>query len=46
MDPDDFDQTQAIALDDQDYNDDTDELAPDGDKKPVRSVFFFFFHPT
>ncbi|GFS13842.1 mediator of DNA damage checkpoint protein 1-like isoform X1, partial [Elysia marginata] len=35
MDPDDFDQTQAIVLDDQDYNDDTDDLAPDGDKKPV-----------
>ncbi|GFS15803.1 mediator of DNA damage checkpoint protein 1 [Elysia marginata] len=35
MDPDDFDQTQAIVLDDQDYNDDTDDLAPDGDKKPL-----------
>ncbi|KAK3794528.1 hypothetical protein RRG08_003679 [Elysia crispata] len=35
MDQDDFDQTQAIAFDDQDLDDDTDDLAPDGDKKPA-----------
>ncbi|GFN81430.1 mediator of DNA damage checkpoint protein 1 [Plakobranchus ocellatus] len=35
MDPEDFDQTQAIAFDDQDFNDDTDELGPEGEKKPA-----------
>ena len=40
MDQDDFDQTQAIAFDDQDLDDDTDDLAPDGDKKPVMHIYF------